>query len=193
MATKKPKSPNERAPQGGAGLLSGKAAKITGGIALLAALATQVEQISTGVAKLWQRLSPPVVEACFTPKIAIEPVTVALKNWPRVQFRMTGRNTCKQKLEVHVAYKTPLWETIYLEPPYKRTEQACIGYDNPECWEQNSIEGGASIDWVLTPPRLRPMAALPNPVTVGVNWIVFNTETRKQVHAGKTQITMKND
>ena len=176
-------------------VLTGKIGKITGLILAGVALLLAVQQLAGEGQKIYQMWAPVRgvdQKECFKPEIDVKPTTVSVKEWNSVKFRMTGRNNCKETLSIHVAFKAK-GDTIRIEPPFKGMDQsACKGYENPTCWEQNSIDQGKDVDWILTPPFLRRNGQLVDPVKVAINWTVYNRE-KTLVRAGKAEMTVLGD
>ena len=179
------------------GMVTGKTGKVVGALTVVGALLTQIEHIADGAKKLPEILTTFTAifgvssTDCFTAEMHVKPVVVRIQDWKTVQFQLTGNNRCRQKLEVHVAYKTQS-DSIRIEPTIDRGPDlpACSGYDKSDCWETKSLDGGA-INWVLMRPKLRKLSALADPAEIVINWIVFNTETGKQVRAGTAAVTVK--
>lgn len=169
--------------------ITGNIGKIVGLITVVGALITGIAQITGGARELTRIWRPDT--GCLTAEMAVLPTVVPIRQWNTVKFHLTGWNKCRETLEVHVAYKAQS-ETVRVEPPFKGLEQAaCSGYDNAECWEARSLDGRKEINWTLIPPKLTALSPLSDPVKIEINWIVYNTETKKRVRAGKAEITVK--
>lgn len=191
-----PPPPPPTPPKGVLGMLTGKVGKVAGALLLVSGMLTQFDAIVGAVKnvwnlKMWNMAATASPAECFTGNLHIHPVAVPVVGWPQhMKFRLTGRNACAQKLEVHVAYKAPTG-MLRLESPFSKPEQSSCNVQDIDCWESRSINGNASIDWLLTPPNLRRVGPLADPVKISINWVVYNTETRKQIHAGTTDVTVR--
>jgi hypothetical protein len=176
--------------------ITGRIGKIVALIAAVVALLTVAQQMLGGTQKLaeiWAVFRSVPEEECFTAEMNVEPTSVPLKKWNSVKFHLTGSNECRATLAVHVAFKAQSGNLV-VSPPFKGPDQpVCTGYENPDCWEVKSLDKGKPVDWVLTPPRLESLSPLSDPVKIAINWMVFNTETQKQVRAGKAEITVQAD
>jgi len=190
MGDEKDKHQAHTKSSGWVGVVTGKTAKIVAALTVVAGLLSQIEQIVDGVKKLTTSIGGSSTD-CLTAEMHVKPVVVRIQDWKTVQFQLTGNNRCRQKLQVHVAYKTQS-DSIRIEPTIDRGPDlpACSGYDKSDCWETKSLDGGA-INWVLMRPKLRKLSALADPAEIVINWIVFNTETGKQVRAGTAAVTVK--
>jgi hypothetical protein len=176
--------------------LTGRIGKIAALITAIVALLTVTQQMLGGTHKLadiWAEFWSVPEDECFTAEMNVAPTDVPLKKWSSVKFELIGSNRCRANLAVHVAFKAQSGNLV-VSPPFRSPDQpVCTGYENPDCWEVKSLDKGKVIDWVLTPPRLEALSPLSDPVKIAINWMVFNTETRKQVRAGKAEITVQPD
>jgi hypothetical protein len=177
-------------------VITGRIGKIVALITAVVALLTVAQQMLGGthkLAEIWTAFRSVPEEDCFMAEMNVEPTSVPLQKWNSVKFHLTGSNKCRATLAVHVAFKAQ-GGNLVVSPPFKGPDQpACTGYENPDCWEVKSLDKGKAVDWVLTPPRLESLSPLGNPVKIAINWMVFNTETKKQVRAGKAEITVKSE
>lgn len=176
--------------------ITSRIGKIVALITAVVALLTVAQQMLGGTQKLaeiWSAFRSVPEGECFTAELNVEPTDVPLGKWNSVKFHLTGSNRCRANLAVHVAFKAQSGNLV-VSPPFKSPDQPmCTGYENPDCWEVKSLDKGKAVDWVLTPPRLEPLGRLSDPVKIAINWMVFNTETKKQVRAGKAEITVQPD
>ncbi len=177
-------------------MLTGRIGKITGLIAVVVTLLAGIAQLLGGaheISRMWSAYFDVPAKECFKAELDVRPAEVSVTRWNSVQFHLKGPNECRATLAVHVAFKAQSG-AVRIEPPFRGPDQpACSGYENPECWEVKSLDVGKDVDWLLTPPRLTRLGPLSTPVKVAINWIVYNTETRKRVRAGKAEIIVKED
>jgi len=177
-------------------VITGKIGKITGLITVVVALLTGVAQMLGGaqkISEMWapgRRLPGP---DCFDVKMDVRPTTVPVRKWDTVRFDLTGWNKCKQTLAVHVAFKATS-DAVRIEPPFRSPDQAaCRGDENPACWEIRTLDRAKEVKWTLTPPRLTQLGPLADPITVDINWTVYDTETKKRLRAGTSGLTVRGD
>jgi hypothetical protein len=172
-------------------LLTGRGAKIVTALTVVVGIATQVDKLIDLIIKPQEKEKQAVVESpsmCFKARVDAHPNALLVKNWETVQFHMGGANGCKQPLTVHVTY-TSNSSSLRIEPPYRDTPQ-CRSYDVSECWESLSLDGGKPIDWSLAPPKLTQLGHLDKPAKVLINWIVYNTDSKTRLRAGRTEVTV---
>lgn len=128
---------------------------------------------------------------CFDVTLDVRPTTVSVAKWNAVRFDLVGHNECNETLAVHVAFKS-LSSTMRIEP-FRGFEQAACRIDDSDCWERRTLDRGKPVKWQLTAPRLTQLGPLLDPEPLGVNWVVYNTDTKKHLRAGLTQITVQRD
>jgi len=93
----------------------------------------------------------------------------------------------------HVAFKATS-DAVRIEPPFRSPDQAaCRGDENPACWEVRTLDRAKEVKWTLTPPRLTQLGPLADPITVDINWTVYDTETKKRLRAGTSGLTVRGD
>lgn len=193
MATRKTASGSEKSASRLLDAITGKAAKITVAITAVVGLLAAIENMFGGFEKLASHvaaLSHGTETACFTAELEVQPPSVPVARWNQVRFHLTGWNKCGATLSVHVAYKAQ-GDALRIEPPFKGPDQpTCAGYDNPDCWELITLDNGKQVDQDLVLPKLIQLGTLANPAKVVINWIVYNTETKKQVRAGVAEIAV---
>jgi hypothetical protein len=176
-------------------VVTGKIGKLTGlltGIAALLAVATQL----LGGFQSFQRVKETAgtsgtvaVTDCLDVTLDVKPTMVSVGKWNTVRFDLIGRNTCKEPLTVYVAFKS-LNGSIRIEPLVD--QPACSG-TNPDCWESRTLGGGKDVKWTLTAPRLTQLSPLTDPVQMSVNWIVYNTETKRILRGDKIEISVRGE
>ena len=187
MATRKTASGSGKSASRLLDAVTGKAANISVVITAVVALLGAIEEMYGVSEKLVSHVSAlfrGTETACFTAELEVQPPSVPVARWNQVRFHLTGWNKCGATLSVHVAYKAQ-GDALRIEPPFKGPDQpVCAGYDNPDCWELITLDNGKRVDENLVLPKLIQLGPLTNPVKVVINWMVYNTETKKQVRAG---------
>ena len=129
------------------------------------------------------------LQDCFQAKINY-PEMVSVSGWQSMYLSLTGRNDCREKLNIHVAFKTKQFDKVRIKSPFSD----CLDLDNPRCWEERSIKTTEELDEKFTPPDLEVLKKpLGDPVHINVNWLVYNAETKMQLAAGTAHIQLTDD
>ena len=117
------------------------------------------------------------------------PETVSVSKWSSMRLSLTSRNRCREKLGVHLAFKTKNLAKVAFESPVSD----CRDLVDPNCWEERFIEIG-EVNEEFKPPDLKVLKRpLGEPVDIYINWVVYNVETRMQLHSGAAQIQLTDD
>ena len=172
-------------------IVTGKVGKIT---ALIVAVVALVGALQSGLQTIFkspekdeeQAGKPPKLKDCFKPELT-HPPEVSLNGWDSMDLHLKGRNDCKETLGVYVTFKTRS-DRVRIESAFSD----CLDPHKASCWEERSI-GKEEIDWKISPPRLRPLGAFDEPVQIAVNWIIFTSESKKQLHANKAEFKLLAD
>lgn len=119
-----------------------------------------------------------------------DPKTVSISKWDSMVLKLTGSNDCPEALSIHVAFKAASDRVRIMSP----VSDDCLSLDKPDCWEQTSLDRGV-LDQKITPPRLKVLSRLPlgDPVTLRVNWIIYNVQTKGQLRAATEEIVLRDD
>jgi hypothetical protein len=189
-------APSAGGPPGIVELITGKIGKVTALCLAIVALGGAIGGVWTMGRRALQYIglaphgtSVTDSKNCFQPQL-MYPGDVTLSKWDSMDLRLTGRNECKQTLAVHVAFKGRK-DRVSIEPPF--ADSSCTQADNPSCWEQKTLERG-DVNWEVSPPVLTPLKKpLGERIRVDVNWIIYNAETRVQVHADTARIWLNDD
>ena len=114
------------------------------------------------------------------------PKTVSVNGWQSMSLSLAGRNDCRERLGVHVAFKAKRLSNMRIESPVSD----CVNPVDPRCWEVKSIETG-KVDEKFIPPHLEVLKKpLGDPVDIYINWVIYNVETKKRLDAGAAEIQL---
>lgn len=171
------------------GKITGRIGKV---IALIVAFGTLLGAIEhffeTGSSLIARFKTDKSLKDCFRAEMKY-PKTVSISGWRSMPLSLTGRNSCREKLGIHIAFKTKRLAMVAFESPVSD----CRDLVNPDCWEEKSIETG-DVNEMFIPPHLQVLKKpLGEPVDININWVVYNVETRKQLDSGAAQIQLTDD
>src|ERR1044071_6335500 len=170
--------------------ITSKVGKATAACVAVAALGTAVVQLTD----VWKKIFGASKEekpstSCFAAQL-VYPREVHLSQWGSTKLLLKTRNDCKGALPVHVAFKL-LAGQIRIEP-LAGQNCALMNPVDPACWEQKTLEPG-EVDWDVIPPRLTFLGDSLGDTDLVVNWIVYNSETKAQLHADRADFKVQDD
>jgi hypothetical protein len=133
---------------------------------------------------------PPVLSDCFRRDMIVEPKTVAISKWDSMMLKWTGQNDCPTTFSgnAYVTFKIKANDRVRIMPPYEE----CVSND-PSCWQPVSIDRGNVAGEVMSPRLYLISKPLGAPVDLGISWVVYNLEDKKQLRAGTVKITLLDD
>jgi len=130
----------------------------------------------------------PTLPDCFRHDMIVEPKTVAISKWDSMMLKWTGQNDCPTTLNAYVTFKIKANNRVRIMPPY----EDCVSND-PSCWQSVSIDRG-NVAGEVWSPRLYPLSKpLGEPVDLGISWVIYNVEDKKQLRTGTVKITLQDD
>ena len=127
------------------------------------------------------------VTDCFQAEMNYQK-TVSVSGWRTMPPSLIGRNDCRERLGVYVAFKAKQLDKVRIKSPVSD----CLDPVDPRCWEEKSIETGAA-EKFLPPDLVVLKKPLGDPVDININWVVYNVETKKLLDAGAAQIQLTDD
>ena len=168
------------------GMTTGRIGKVTALLLALVALVAAAEEFFEITSTLLARFkTEESVKDCFQAKMNY-PKTVSIDGWQSMPLGLTGRNDCRERLGVHIAFKAKQLSKVRIESPVSD----CVDPVDTRCWEVKSIEAGA-VDVKFIPPHLKVLKKpLGNPVDININWVVYDVDTKKRLNAGAAQIKL---
>ncbi len=173
----------------------GRIGGITALVVALAALLGALEnlfEVSSRFASLFREetsaVTQPAQQDCFHAELQhVDKVTVS--QWPEMPLSLKGRNDCRERLLVHLAYKARQLDKVRIESPVAD----CLDLVEPSCWEEKSLDTGALSERFI-PPHLELLKKpLGDPVSININWLVYNVETLQQLDVGQARIQLLDD
>lgn len=186
--TESKKTSTDKGPSSVIDVLTGKIGKIGGLVAVIVALLTGVGQIFDVGSKVVDTITPDddgggsAPAKCFQPDL-VAPETVSFDEWGDMELRLRGTNDCPGELAVHLAFKAPPG-SVTIGPTVQGED--CLPA-KPDCWQRKKITG-SEVNLPLWPPSLKKNVDSFDSVTVRLQWLVYESETGKNVDFGDASI-----
>ncbi len=170
-------------------MITRSSVKITAVIVALTALLVAAKNFSEISSKFFAMFkAEESVKDCFQAEMNY-PKTVSVSEWQSMPLSLTGRNDCREKLGVHIAFKAKQLDKVRIESPVSD----CLDPVDPRCWEEKSIEAG-EVNEKFIPPHLEVLKKpLGDTVDININWVVYDVETKKLLDAGVAQSQLTDD
>ena len=119
-------------------MLTGRIGRITALVLALAGLLVAAEKFfEIGSNFLAMFKTEESVKDCFQVEMNYTK-TVSVRGWKSMPLSLTGRNDCRERLSVHVAFKAKQLDKVRIGSPISD----CLDPVDPHCWEETTIEKG---------------------------------------------------